>query len=140
MSEFKKMKASALRGVEAFNNGYDAWSANADKSYDPDCVYHSGLFEAHGMEDIKQMTAAYMKAFPDIHLKVEECVAEGNAVVLRYTVTGTFKGEFMGMPPTNEKITYPMMEVGHYVKGKVIEGWGVVDMTLLLQIGAKLEK
>jgi predicted ester cyclase len=47
-----------------------------------------------------------LRVYPDIHLTVEDVIAEGDKVVARNTVTGTHQGEFMGLAPTGNPVTY----------------------------------
>src|SRR5215218_4817638 len=56
-----------------------------------------------GGEGFKQFLTDFFKAFPDMHTTIEHIVAENNLVVVFLNGTGTHKGEFHGMPPTNNK-------------------------------------
>jgi predicted ester cyclase len=56
-----------------------------------------------GSEGFKQSLSAQFKAFPDIQAKIEHIVAENDLVVVFLNFTGTHKGEFQGVPPTNKK-------------------------------------
>ena len=69
-----------------------------------------------------------LRIYPDIHLTVEDLIAEGDKVVGRTTVTGTHRGEFMGLAPTGKSITYNEIFIFRFVDGKVAETWGVVDV------------
>lgn len=69
-----------------------------------------------------------LRIYPDIHLTVEDLIAEGDKVVGRTTVTGTHRGEFMGLPPTGKSVTYNEIFIFRFVDGKVAETWGVVDV------------
>ena len=57
------------------------------------------------LKNIKQSISEEFSAFPDLHYTIDDMVAEGDKVAARVTMTGTHKGEFMGIPPTNKKIT-----------------------------------
>lgn len=63
-----------------------------------------------GREGLKFVLNSMFIGFPDMHWTVHEQIAEGEKVVTRFTWTGTHKGDFMGIPPTN----------------KTVEVWGVV--------------
>ena len=56
-----------------------------------------------GSEGFKQFLSAFFNAFPDMHTNIEHIVAENNLVVLFLNGSGTQKGEFQGMPPTNKQ-------------------------------------
>jgi steroid delta-isomerase-like uncharacterized protein len=85
----------------------------------------------------KQFIVGLSKAFPDLQLKIEDILAEGNKVAYRLTVTGTHKGEFQGIPPTDKKVSFSSTGVSNIVDGKVEEDWVDADvMGLMQQIGA----
>jgi predicted ester cyclase len=76
-------------------------------------------------------------AFPDIYLKLDDVVAEGDKVAVRFTVTGTHKGKFMGIPATNKKLTMWSIQIDRIVRGKFVEGWERTDILgLMQQLGA----
>jgi predicted ester cyclase len=83
---------------------------------------------ATGAEALKQVWAMLLRIYPDIHLTVEDLIAEGDKVVGRTTVTGTHWGEFMGLAPTGKSVTYNEIFIFRFVDGKVAETWGVVDV------------
>ncbi len=81
--------------------------------------------------------AVLRAAFPDIQLTIDDQVAEGDKVLTRYTVRGTHKGEYAGVPPTNKQVTYTGMWLYRIEGGKIVERWGNNDrLGLLQQIGA----
>ena len=54
---------------------------------------------------MKQMMAATFSAFPDLHVTIDQLVAEADLVVGRMTTTGTDQGEFIGIKPTGKRMT-----------------------------------
>jgi steroid delta-isomerase-like uncharacterized protein len=77
-----------------------------------------------------------LEAFPDLHLTVEDMIAEGDKVVVRNTVTGTHRGEYMGLPPTGKSVTYDEIFIFRFVNGRIAETWGVVDvLSQMKQLG-----
>ena len=72
-------------------------------------------------------------AFPDLHVKVEDQIAEGDRVVLRITSSGTMKGEFAGMPPSGKSATWAGVHIVRFATGKQVEHWGVNDQLSMLQ-------
>ena len=94
----------------------------------PDAVIRTPLpIEAAGAELLKQVWTMLFRIYPDIHLTVEDVIAEGDKVVTRNTVTGTHRGEFMGRAPTGKSVTYEIFSF-RFVDGRVVETWGVVDV------------
>ncbi len=86
-----------------------------------------------GIEGFKQMVSAARSAFPDFRLTAEDLIAEGDRVAVRYTMTGTHRGEFMGAAPTGNQIKVSGMEVARFAGGKVVEHWGNTDTLGLMQ-------
>lgn len=129
MSE--KNKAVVHRWTDEMNRGN---LAAIDKFYSPDLVDHSappGL--PPGIEGGKQILNMFFAAFPDIHLTVEDLVAEGDKVAQRWTVRGTHKGDFMGIAPTGKQITLSAMTIERFVGGKIVERWEVFDQLGMMQ-------
>src|SRR4028118_1849687 len=89
-----------------------------------------------GPEGCKEYVAAYRSAFSDLHLEIEDQIAEGDKVVTRWTGTGTHDGELAGIPPTGNQVTLPEMEIVRISGGKLVEGWeGYDSMNLMRQLG-----
>ena len=132
----KENKALALRGIE------EVWNQGkldvVDELYAPDYVYHDpGNPQGwHGQEGIRQAVSTYRAAYPDLHFAVEDVVAEGDRVVLRWTGTGTHQGNLMGIPPTGKHVTTPGMNLIRYEAGKAVEEWSGWDtLGMMQQIG-----
>ena len=80
--------------------------------------------------------AGLRRAFPDLHIAVEDLIAEGDKVVSRDTVTGTHRGEYMGVPPTGKCIAYNEIFIVRFARGRIAETWGVVDvLSQMKQLG-----
>jgi steroid delta-isomerase-like uncharacterized protein len=125
-------KAIARRYVEeAINKGN---LAALDEVIDATYVYHEpGTPETHGPEGLKQLIMMYRNAFPDLHIAVEDMVAEGDKVVARGTAHGTHKGELMGTPPTGKQVAVTTITVLRFAGGKVAEEWEVYDALGMMQ-------
>ncbi len=75
-------------------------------------------------------------AFPDMKVEVETLVAAEDKVAFAYTLTGTHKGDFMGVSSTNNKIEARGMQISRFKDGKMVERWGSSDeLGILKQIG-----
>ena len=67
---------------------------------------------------------------------IQDMVAEGDKVVVRWLNSGTNSGEFFGMPPTGRDFTMAGIDVIRFEDGKMAEHWHVVDqLALLIQLG-----
>ena len=81
--------------------------------------------------------AMMRSGFPDIQWKLEEMIAEGDKVAVRYTMKGTQQGEFFGFPPTGKPIAVQAINFYRLVDDQIVEEYGQPDMLgLLKQIGA----
>ncbi len=79
-----------------------------------------------------------LAAFPDLRMNVEDVIASGDKAVARVRISGTHKGEFMGMPATGKSADVSLIDITRFGDdGRAREHWGVVDqLALLQQLGA----
>lgn len=132
-------KATVTRFHEALSSGdWEFISTTIDEVVEPDARISTPLpIEATGAELLKQVFARLHRAFPDLHITVEDLIAEGDKVVGRNTVTGTHQGEYMGLPPTGKSVTYNEIFICRLADGRIAETWGVVDvLSQMRQLGA----
>jgi hypothetical protein len=130
----KDLKALTRHLFEEWNNGKAAFMAIIDETYATDIVYHNAAGrDVRGLEDFKQWNSGLFDAFPDQHLTVDDLIVEGDKAVVRYTITGTHKGGFMGVLPTNKKVTMWVIEIDRFAGGKIVEGWDRFDTLGLMQ-------
>lgn len=67
---------------------------------------------------------------------VEDVIAEGDRVVVRWTNSGTHVGEFAGIPPTGRAFSIAGIDIYRVVDGRLGEHWHVVDQLAMLgQLG-----
>lgn len=86
-----------------------------------------------GNEGFKQLVVGFRSAFPDLHLDVEDLIAEGDKVVGRYMLRGTHKGEFLGLPPSGKEVSVTGMFIRRIAGGKYVEGWDLTDALGMMQ-------
>ncbi|WP_227356005.1 ester cyclase [Haladaptatus salinisoli] len=87
-------------------------------------------------EEFKAGNADFFTAFPDLTVTEDGCIAEGNTVVYRHTLTGTHKGEIMGVEPTGNEITLENAGVFRIKNGKIIDLYLYADnISLMRQLG-----
>jgi steroid delta-isomerase-like uncharacterized protein len=137
-AEVTANKALFKRFHDAANTGdFDFLARTIDELVAPDAVIRTPLpIDATGAELLKQVWAMLLRVYPDLHLTVEDVIAEGDKVVARNTVTGTHRGEFMGVAPTGRSVTYNEIFIFRFADGRVVETWGVVDVyAQMKQIG-----
>ena len=132
-------KAAVRRFAEAVNSGDMTLVAETiDQLVEPDALIRTPLpSAATGAALLKEVFTRLHRAFPDLHLTIEDLVAEGEKVVARDTVTGTHQGDYMGLAPTGKFISYPEVFICRFVNGRIAETWGIVDvLSQLRQLGA----
>jgi steroid delta-isomerase-like uncharacterized protein len=130
-------KATVRRLQDAMNTGdAELIAQTIDEVFEPDVKQHTP-FEATGTQTLKDMVFTRLhRAFPDLHITVEELIAEGDKVVERDTVTGTHQGEYMGLPPTGKSVAYNEIFIMRFANGRIAEIWGIVDVfSQLKQLG-----
>ena len=75
-----------------------------------------------------------LTAFPDFRMDVEDVIASSDKAVARVRVTGTHKGEFMGIPTTDKSVAVNLIDITRFGDdGLAHEHWGVVDQLALMQ-------
>ena len=123
-------KAAFRRLHDAMNSGDAELIAKAiDEVVEPDVLIRTPLpVQATGAQALKEVFARLRQAFPDLHVTVEDVVAEGDKVVGRNSVTGTHQGEYMGLPATGRPVAYNEIFIFRFVEGRIAETWGVVDV------------
>ena len=132
-------EATFRRFHDAVNSGEIQRISNTiDEVFEPDVQIRTPLpVEATGSQALKQVWATLLRAYPDLHVRVEDLIAEGDKLVSRNVVTGTQHGEYMGIPPTGRSVTYNEIFIVRFEGGRIAETWGVVDvLAQMKQLGA----
>ena len=90
-----------------------------------------------GNDRFKQFHSAFCNALPDLSVRVEASVAEGDLVAVRWSVAGTHRGDGLGLAPTGKPTRFTGMSFFRVRDGKFVEGWNDFDrLGLFQQIGA----
>ena len=90
----------------------------------PDCIDHAG---APGPAAIAQFLAPWRVAIPDLVITIDSLVAAGDRVAARWTLRGTHRGPFLGLPPTDRPVAVTGMELYRLAAGTIVERWAIVD-------------
>jgi predicted ester cyclase len=89
------------------------------------------------VEGHSQFGMMFYAGFPDIYHTIEETFADGDKVAVRFSLRGTHKGNFLGVPPSDKSIHVTANIIMHFVDGKVEELYGEFDaLGMMQQIGA----
>jgi steroid delta-isomerase-like uncharacterized protein len=105
----------------------------------PDVVDHDPApDQGAGPEGYIRMFAAMRASFPDLAISVDQVLTDEDKIAIAYTVTGTQKGEFLGIAPTGRMIRARGLQIARFRDGKMVERWGSSDqLGMLQQIGAR---
>jgi predicted ester cyclase len=126
-----EMKAVIRRWVE------DVWNdgnlGRADELMTPDYVVHVGPQDFHGPAGFKQLCSAYRAAFPDMHIAIDDLIAEGDRVVWRFTARGTQTGQLFDLPPTGKRMEIGGFVISRFAGSRWVEDWANWDVSLMLQ-------
>ena len=104
-----------------------------DEVMAPGMVIHAASEDIRGRDGAKRYVAALRAGFPDLHLSIEDQIAEGDMVVTRWIARGTHTGEFQGVPPTGRQIKVAGTDIDRIIEGKTVECWVHVDQLGLMQ-------
>ncbi|MEZ4725499.1 MAG: ester cyclase [Caldilineaceae bacterium] len=85
--------------------------------------YNPAPGEMPGREGLKAFVAYLRRAFADLHITIEDQVAEGDKVVTRFTISGRHVGEFAGLPPTSKFASVTALAIYRVMKGEIVESW-----------------
>lgn len=76
---------------------------------------------------------SYFDAFPDLHISLDELIAEDDRVFVRSTMTGTHDGEYKGIAPTGRNVAADCAEVYRLADGKIAGYWCLVNVAGLVR-------
>lgn len=92
--------------------------------------------EARGFEGFRRHVDVFREAFPDGSFTIEDMVAEGDKVLVRFTMEGTHEGDFAGFEPTGNRVKGSTMVLYRFEDGKIAERWQESDdLEFLQQLG-----
>ena len=117
----KMFEATNKRNLAVFNEFVDEFAA-------VDVVDHTSQGEVQGREHWKQACAMVLQEYPDLLETIEDIIAEGDKVWIRFEVTGTHGGVYRGLAPTGKKFTIRAVSIYRIVDSKVVEREAIYDM------------
>ena len=90
--------------------------------------------ETRGIEGARQFATTYREAFPDLENTIEDMVAEGDKVVVRFRARGTHQGETAVFgPPTGKQMDITGITIKRVSDGKIVESWTNFDALGMMQ-------
>jgi len=133
---FEQQVLGALRANSAAMNAH-ALDRYAD-TFAEDVVWEGDILPAPvvGRDAAAQTMGAFFGAFPDLHFEVEREFASGDQGAVCWRVTGTHRGDLMGIPPTGRRVEYTACAIMQVRDGKITRVWTYLDTGhILRQLG-----
>jgi predicted ester cyclase len=120
---------------DAMNTGDpEVMSKTIDEIVEPDAVIRTPLpLKTTGAQKLKDVFARLHQVYGDLHVTIEEMIAEGDKVVSRNSVTGIHRGAYMGVAPTGRSVKYNEVFIVRFAGARIAETWGIVDVFSQMQ-------
>lgn len=137
------MAASAQQNRDNILRFYEeGWNQNNHALYEefvhPNFIDHQAIpGMPEGREGFKSLQVIFKGAFPDLHMTVDDVIAEPNKVACRWTGSGTQTGELFGIPATGHKVNvtatviYKVDDDGNWTEGWINRD----DLGMMRQLG-----
>jgi predicted ester cyclase len=89
-----------------------------------------------GPDALKGIVSLLRSAFPDLQVTIDEMIAEGDTIVARATFTGTHRGNFQGIQPTGQRVSFGTIDIVQLRDGQCVSHYGLQDgLGLMQQVG-----
>ncbi len=88
--------------------------------------------QGEGRQGLKNRVAMLVEGLAPT-FTVEDVIAEGDRVVVRWTNSGRHVGDFLGVPPTDRPFAIAGIDIYRIEDGRLAEHWHVVDQLSMLQ-------
>lgn len=118
----------------------EVWNQGSEQAIDrlmaPDAAFHGLPVPVVGPNEFKPFHKSFRNAFPDIHIDIDELVCQGDRVAVKCTVTGTHRGDGLGIAATNRPVTVTGMGMARIENGRIVEAFNTFDfLSLYQQVG-----
>ena len=129
------MATASRRIFEELWNGKNR--AVIDEVVSPDYIHHDVLSPDCGMDGYKQFVEQYLSAFPDLHMTIHDEIVAGDAIVTRWSASGTHDGDLLGQSRTGNPLSVTGSTIARVKNGKIVESWNNWDaLGMMRQLGA----
>jgi len=86
-----------------------------------------------GPEAYKRQILLFLAGYSDLRFNIEDMIAEQDKVVACWTFSGTHRGDYMGIPATNKKVSVDGMTIHHVAGGKIMDSYSNWDALGMMQ-------
>jgi predicted ester cyclase len=108
-----------------------------DELVAPDYVEHQNGSQGTGPAAVRRTASGLRASFPDLHLEIQDAIADDDTVWVRVRGRGTDTGGVAGRPPSGRHIEVDVVDIVRFRDGLMSEHWGVADrLGMLQQVGA----
>ena len=129
------IKVSNRLWIEAFNT--QNWAAERAFRGDDFRAHVSGSPAPLDNNAWSGFMHEFTTAFPDAHITIQSCIGEGDRTATTWTLAGTHRAAFNGIPATGRKVQFAGIEFNRFVDGRIAEHYAQFDLPdLLVQLGA----
>ena len=120
---------------EVWNNRRES---AVDEMFAEDGIGHGlGPEPIRGPAEFKKFHRAFVSAYPDLKVTVEDSLVDGDKIAVRCRVTGSHQGEGIGLAPSNQPVEFTGMTIVRLKDGKIVEAWNEFNfMQMYQQLGA----
>jgi len=80
-----------------------------------------------GPAGARQILVELTTAFPNLDIKIEDGLQEGNKVIVRSRISGTQRGALMGFPAKNREMSIQAIDIHEFKDGKIVRTWHTED-------------
>ncbi|CAN5728669.1 ester cyclase [soil metagenome] len=130
---------SAEENKEVVRRFWGVWEEGniglVDELLAPDYVNHSPGMPGQpaGPDGVKAIVSMFRSGMPDLKVVIDDMIAEGDKVAVRYTIEGTHEGDLFGVPPTGHRVSIESFTVERVSDGRIREHWRVTDTLDMMQ-------
>jgi steroid delta-isomerase-like uncharacterized protein len=130
--EAERNKAVVRRFIEEVQNQKD-WNAYDELNAEDFVNLSAPPGVPTDREGGKMFLGAFLNAFPDSRVTIDDMIAEGDRVVTKKTFTGTHTAELNGIPPTGKRVSITYVDILRLRDVKIIEHWLSMDQLSFMQ-------
>jgi steroid delta-isomerase-like uncharacterized protein len=104
-----------------------------DEVFAANCSFHDPSFPVKGITGMKEQARQLRAANPDLHMDVHDVLVDGDMTAARWTMGGTARGEFRGIPATGKTYVMTGMVIDKWQGDRIVEEWVNYDLAGTLQ-------
>lgn len=106
----------------------EVWSRRREAAIDEllrqDSICHADTGDMRGPDEFRdKMFKPFVAAFPDLQVVIEDLIAEGERVAVRWSAKGTHRGSDLGFEKTERPVELQGITLLRVEQGKLVEGW-----------------